>query len=244
LDASVLDAGVLDAGVLDAGVLDAGVLDAGVLDASVLDASVLDAGVLDAGVLDAGVLDAGVFIPVPFVPPVSPFVSSAKIEARSINREADGETEVEPEQQNPLANAQETATQAQEVALTAANDIAPLLEAAPGGAGVAAALIAVAGGGAAFKFYSQWNKNKHEESMERMRLESEKSESDHAKCGIERATLVAQIEQLNGKIKELEDKNKALSLSMGDDLTERLEKIEKQLSKVKKVTKTIPATKI
>lgn len=124
--------------------------------------------------------------------------------------------------------------QAQEVALTAANDIAPLLEAAPGGAGVAAALIAVAGGGAAFKFYTQWNKNKHEENMERLRLESEKSETDHTKCAAERVSLVAKIDALSAQLAEMEKKQKSLSLSVGDDLEDRLEAIEKKLAPAKR----------
>jgi hypothetical protein len=255
-DASVPDASVPDASVPDASVPDASItFDASSLDASLPDASfdaslpdasiTFDASTLDASLPDVSVLSDALTGTEPAAVPLPPVISNRFTLKQTVERGADGGSEMEPEEvTNPLEKAQDTATQAQEVALTASKDIAPLLEAAPGGAGVAAALIAVAGGGAAFKFYSQWNKNKHEENMEKMRLESEKSQSDHTKCGIERATLVAQIEQLNGKIQELEDKNKALSLSMGDDLSDRLEKLEKQLAKVKKATKTIPAAKV
>lgn len=110
-------------------------------------------------------------------------------------------------------------------------EIGSLIEQAGGGGlGIAAALIAVAGGGAAFKFYSQFSKNRHEEKMEKMRLESEKQDKEHGKCAAERLSLVAKLDAVSAQLAEMEKKQQALSLSVGDDLEDRLEALEKKVS--------------
>ena len=77
-------------------------------------------------------------------------------------------------------------TKAIEVQPPSADEIGKLVEQSGGGAaGVAVALIAVAGGGAAMKFYSDFSKNKYEEKMEKLRFEGEAQKSnngDHTAC--------------------------------------------------------------
>lgn len=127
-------------------------------------------------------------------------------------------------------------TAASEVQPASPEDIGALIEQSGGGfTGVAAALIAVAGGGAAMKFYSDMNKNKHEEKMEKLRLESEAQKNnsgDHTACQAERATLIAKLEETNQKLTRLESKQKGLALSVGDDMEDRLASLEKKVKRM------------
>lgn len=138
--------------------------------------------------------------------------------------------------------------QIQEFATTAAKDIAPLLEKPTDFNGVMVALIAVGGGGAAWKFYSQFSKNKHEENMEKLRLESEKSKNDsHQQCNAKHTALSAKVEELSAKLaaaernlEEANSKSNGLELDFDvDDMKTRLEKLEKALkTKAKKKTES------
>lgn len=140
----------------------------------------------------------------------------------------------------PLASAQ----QAQEVAVTATKEIAPLLQNPTDFNGVLVALIAVAGGGAAWKFYSQFSKNKHEENMEKLRLESEKQKNnDHAQCDAKHMALSAKVEELSAKLSAAEEKlanppapPPELDVDF-DDMKDRLEKLEKSLKPAKPAKK-------
>lgn len=76
------------------------------------------------------------------------------------------------------------------------DDIALLLQAAPGGMGLLASVLLVVGGGAAFRFYSQWIRNKHEERMSFLRAEEDRRQSD-------RAWLEAQMGEIREQISEL-----------------------------------------
>lgn len=144
----------------------------------------------------------------------------------------------------PLAAAQ----QAQEVAVTATKEIAPLLQNPTDFNGVLVALIAVAGGGAAWKFYSQFSKNKHEENMEKLRLESEKQKNnDHAQCDAKHMALSAKVEELSAKLSAAEEKlanppapPPELDVDF-DDMKDRLAKLEKSLKLAKAPAK--PAKK-
>lgn len=137
---------------------------------------------------------------------------------------------------NLAASDTSAAQTATEIQPPSPQEISALVEQSGGGfAGVAAALIAVAGGGAAMKFYSDMNKNKHEEKMEKLRLESEAQKSnngDHTACQAERATLLAKLEETNEKISRLESKQKGLALSVGDDMEDRLASLEKKVKRL------------
>ena len=116
------------------------------------------------------------------------------------------------------------------------DELGSLVEQSGGGAvGVAVALIAVAGGGAAMKFYSDFSKNRHEEKMEKMRLEAESqknSNNDHTACQAERATLQEALSETNEKLARLESKQKTLALSMSDDVEDRIHALEKKIKRL------------
>lgn len=149
----------------------------------------------------------------------------------------------------PLAVAQQ-AQQAQEVAVTATKEIAPLLQNPTDFNGVLVALIAVAGGGAAWKFYSQFSKNKHEENMEKLRLESEKQKNnDHAQCDAKHMALSAKVEELSAKLGAAEEKLASppapppeLDVDF-DDMKDRLAKLEKSLKPKPEAKEKKPAAK-
>lgn len=146
---------------------------------------------------------------------------------------------VESEAPAALPELPVTPVQVQEFATTAAKDIAPLLEKPTDTNGVLVALIAVAGGGAAWKFYSQFSKNKHEENMEKLRLESEKQKNnDHQQCNAKHLALNAKVEELTAKLEAAEQKLASVSQSKSeglnldldvDDMKDRIEKLEKAL---------------
>lgn len=111
------------------------------------------------------------------------------------------------------------------------DDIALLLHAAPGGAGLVAGVLAVVGGGAAFRLYSQWMKNKHEENMARLKDEATKRENEHA-------LLVGQIEALQKQVAALESKTDAASDALFLRLTEwQKQKDKKRAAKPKRTKK-------
>lgn len=130
----------------------------------------------------------------------------------------------------PLPSAPAPAEATELVSAVSPQEIGNLIEQAGGGGiGIAAALIAVVGGGAAFKFYSQFSKNRHEEKMERMRLESERGEKEHAKCAAERDELLAKIKSLSNDMEGLAEDQKKAERSLKKALTERLDEMEEQL---------------
>lgn len=106
------------------------------------------------------------------------------------------------------------------------------------------AVVAVAGGGAAWKFYDSYSKRKHEENMARI----ERGDDQHGACKAERAALDAKLsqvaERLEGALRKLDEVAKGLeqvrseSPSLGglepDVLEERLEKLEKAFKVSKK----------
>lgn len=114
------------------------------------------------------------------------------------------------------------------------------------GFGVVLALIAVAGGGAAWKFYNNFSKQKHEEAMERMKLDAQKQDDNRKHCDTSSAAAMAKIGELEGKLAKLPDvaayeerivklEKQASKLSLSafdpDELEERLVKLEKKLKR-------------
>lgn len=106
------------------------------------------------------------------------------------------------------------------------------------------AVVAVAGGGAAWKFYDSHSKRKHEENMARI----ERGDDQHGACKAERAALDAKLsqvaERLEGALRRLNEVAKSLEQvcsetpSLGglepDVLEDRLEKLEKAFKVSKK----------
>lgn len=100
--------------------------------------------------------------------------------------------------------------------------------------------IAVLGGGAAWKFYSDHSKRKHEAEMARI----EKQDSQPGECkghGVMKAELssvASKVEAVAGKVEALEKRAEEQRLTMGDwdvdDVQERLGKLEKKVKKLRK----------
>jgi uncharacterized protein HemX len=116
-------------------------------------------------------------------------------------------------------------------------DIAKIAQNADGGTvGVVMALVAVLGGGAAWKFYSQHSKQRaendakkaeqeHEIAMRRLDLEAQTANASPPPC-------LAAHAQIEARLASVERKSESLTLPSGfdaDELIERIEKIEKAL---------------
>lgn len=106
------------------------------------------------------------------------------------------------------------------------------------GVTVMLALVAVGGGGAAWKFYQSFAKQKHEERMKELEIKAQKVENqnndDHAKCDLaranDRAAWEAKVAALEARLAESEKRAPSLSFD-SDDLEERLAQIESALKK-------------
>lgn len=125
-------------------------------------------------------------------------------------------------------------------------DLRAVLPDAAGADGMTVLLagVAVLGGGAAWKFYSGYAKQKHEQAM--ARIESEKRA--HEKCDAARAALERKVgdlaDQLLTNARKLEEaarlldeqrqQNAALRNFDPDDLAERVETVEKALRKTRR----------
>lgn len=100
------------------------------------------------------------------------------------------------------------------------------------------AVVGVAGGGAAVKFYRDFAKNKHEQAMKKLDIEqqrSEKQEDQHSQCNAARAVLEAKVVALEAKVVELgKPREDGFDLDFdADDLKSRLDKLEKALGTAK-----------
>ena len=98
-----------------------------------------------------------------------------------------------------------------------------------GGLAVILSLIAVVGGGAAWKFYSQSSSQKHELEMAKL----EKGQSDHAACEAKRMELAGRIDALERKFTGAID----LDAPSTTDLEKKIKNLERRLREVKS-TKT------
>ena len=139
---------------------------------------------------------------------------------------------------------------------TAISEIKQLVPAS-GDAGVTTVLLAaigVAGGGAAWKFYSQHSKNKHNERMKELELQAssqqQKQDDDHTKCSVERAALEVKVVALESRLVDAERraadaaasaekaaqaaqassaKESSISLDDFDGVREKIAELEKRL---------------
>jgi uncharacterized protein HemX len=116
-------------------------------------------------------------------------------------------------------------------------EILEVAQGADGGTvGVVLALVAVLGGGAAWKFYSQHSKQKaeieakkaeqeHEIAMRRLDLEAQTANASPPPC-------LAKHAEIEARISAVESKSASLGLPAGfdaDEMSERVEKLEKAL---------------
>lgn len=87
------------------------------------------------------------------------------------------------------------------------------------------AAMAVFGGGAAMKFYRQWSEQKHEEKMEKIKMDSKNQDKSPGECQTVHAQLTAQITEVKSKVNSLESR---IDVDFdGDRLERRVKKLEK-----------------
>lgn len=142
---------------------------------------------------------------------------------------------------------------------TAGSDLSKLIPANGQGGGVTVILgiMAVAGGGAAWKFYSQRSKEKHEQSMKEIELRSTANDQQRQKCDASAASSATAIKDLGARCDDIArkvseqgaavealSKRVAISeelvvktgklISRTDDLEERLETVERKTRRAAK----------
>lgn len=112
---------------------------------------------------------------------------------------------------------------------------------------VALAVVAVGGGGAAWKFYQNFAKQKHEQRMKELELQAEsqqnKKDDSHEKCTAERLALELKVSSLETRLASAEKAMTEAAQAKGgdielpfdaDELQERLAKLEKLMTPEKK----------
>jgi uncharacterized protein HemX len=117
------------------------------------------------------------------------------------------------------------------------DEIVKIAQGADGGTvGVVLALVAVLGGGAAWRFYSQHSKQKaeiaakrdeqaHDLAMRRLDLEAQHANASPPPC-------LAKHAEIEARLSAVESKSASLALPAGfdaDEMSERVEKLEKAL---------------
>lgn len=123
---------------------------------------------------------------------------------------------------------------------TAAHEIAGIANQAGGANGltVALAAIAVLGGGAGWKFYSQWAKQKHEERMAEIERGPRTDDESRKRCEGHAQESRAAVERIEAKLDSFARRLDALeaskqefsgSMALGTDVEERVSKLEKAL---------------
>jgi uncharacterized protein HemX len=123
---------------------------------------------------------------------------------------------------------------------TAASELQGLVGAAGGDSTLAIALaaIAVLGGGAAWKFYSQQTKQSHELKMKELEMKSQTPSQSPPPCILKHGELDAKVAALEAQVEKVAAKAKAAGLPAGFDAEEietRIEKLEKAAAAKKKV---------
>ncbi len=136
---------------------------------------------------------------------------------------------------------------------TAAHELSGIIGQDITGMQVVMAVVAVGGGGAAWKFYNQRQKLKHEEKMAELESKkgkgkgdkSERKDDDHSTCNAARVALEARVAAAEAKSATLESKLAALEKKTGEagegfdlgdfdpeELEERVKRLEKRLKKL------------
>lgn len=109
------------------------------------------------------------------------------------------------------------------VPTTATDELSKLVPAngQVGGLTVVLAAIAVLGGGAAWKFYSQRSKERHEEKLKEMELQASQPAAQHPSCKAENEALQTELRKLNESVGGLTQRIQ--------NVTERITKLEAQI---------------
>lgn len=112
---------------------------------------------------------------------------------------------------------------------TATDELSRLLPAhgEVGGVSLVLAVVAVLGGGAAWKFYSQRSRERHELAMRELELRAAGGQGQSPECKADAAAWREQVAQLEGRLSQVEGRQGELVLpSVPDDLEERLARLE------------------
>ncbi len=89
------------------------------------------------------------------------------------------------------------------------------------------AVLAVFGGGAAFKFYRQWSEQKHEEKMAKIKIDSKNKDKAPGECQAVHAKLTAEVADIKSRMGTLENKVSVEADFDGERLEKRVKKLEK-----------------
>jgi len=144
---------------------------------------------------------------------------------------------VKAEQQEPAPAPEAPPLKAiveQPAVTSAAHELSGIVGQDVTGMQVVMAVVAVGGGAAAWKFYTQRQKLKHEESMERMRQERESKDDQHKSCKAERASLEMKLGTVESRLAEVEKKGKSLDLGDfdPDEMQDELNRLKRQIRKL------------
>jgi len=117
-------------------------------------------------------------------------------------------------------------------AAPSADDLGKLMNSAGGGsAGIILALIAVVGGGAAWKTYQKFSEQRHEQAMKKMDIDAKAQGLAGAQpppCQVKQVEVDAKLAAFETRIAATEKKSAALSADFdGDDIERRVKKLEK-----------------
>lgn len=133
---------------------------------------------------------------------------------------------------------------------TAAQEIAGLApQTGASGVTVVLAAIAVLGGGAGWKFYSQWAKQRHEERMAEIERGPQMNDENRKRCDAHANASQMAIDAVSQRVSALETRVTAcesnaakmsdgLTVGIGEDVSDRLTRVEKALKALKKPATT------
>lgn len=119
--------------------------------------------------------------------------------------------------------------------VTAPFDINAILTSTGGGAGAAIvlAVIAILGGGAAWKFYQKISEQKHEQKMKELELKAQAQGLNGAQpppCQAANAAIETKLATMDAKLASVEKKTSSFSAGFdGEDIEDRLIKLEKKV---------------
>lgn len=121
---------------------------------------------------------------------------------------------------------------------TAASDLTALAQATGGDSTltIVLALVAVVGGGAAFKFYSSFSAQKHEQAMKKLEIAAAANGANGAQppaCQAANAAIESELTEIRARLAGVE--KKALSLSADFDA----EDLERQVKRIAKAVKAL-----
>ena len=171
--------------------------------------------------------------PMPEVEPTAPVIAEPSPSyATPAEAAAPVEAPVAPTAPAPAAPVAEAQTLAPDPT-TAASELQGLVGAAGGDSmlAIVLALVAVLGGGAAWKFYNQKSAQTHELKLKELELKSQTPSQSPPPCIVKHGELDAKLAAVEGKVNKLDQKTAGMSVDgpSSDELDERVIKLERQV---------------